>query len=316
MKGNRLFFAISCPLLSIGRPRILAQHEKGTQMEPSREIALVTGASSGIGRETALRLAKAGYRVIALARRKERLVELSENAPNITPKPVDLSDAEALERFCQEMSGLSEPVSVLINDAGYSIRGAMEDVSLPAVRRLFEVNLFALIRITQACLPGMRRLRKGTIVNLSSIVGRFPFPTSGVYSATKHAVEAISDALRIEVRPFGIHVITIRPGPIASEFNEVANQLTGDLLSRTDPDYKAVYRAYGAGMGKLFANLSIPGPELIAKTIVEAVRSDSPRASYSVGPLIEEILGQRLRMDDDAFALFLAEKTGLKDLKV
>jgi short-subunit dehydrogenase len=285
-------------------------------MDPTRGTALVTGASSGIGRETALRLAKVGYRVIAVARRKERLVELSENAPNITPKPVDLSDAEALENFCQEMSGLSEPVSVLINDAGYSIRGAIEDVSLPAVRRLFEVNLFALIRITQACLPGMRRFRKGTIINLSSIVGKFPFPTSGPYAATKHAVEAISDALRIEVRPFGIRVVTIRPGVIATEFNEVANQLTGDLLSRTDPDYKPVYQSYGAAMGKLFANLSIPGPELIAQTIVEAVLSDSPKASYSVGPLIDEILGQRTRMDDDAFAHFLAEKAGLRDLKV
>jgi short-subunit dehydrogenase len=285
-------------------------------MNPTRGTALVTGASSGIGRETALRLAKGGYRVIALARRKERLVELAENAPNIIPKPVDLSDAGDLERFCQEMSGLSEPVSVLINDAGYSIRGAIEDVSLPAIRRLFEVNLFALIRVTQACLPGMRRVRRGTIVNLSSIVGKFPFPTSGPYAATKHAVEAISDALRIEVRPFGIRVVTIRPGPIASEFNEVANQLTGDLLSRTDPDYTPVYQSYGAGMGKLFATLSIPGPEPIAKTIVEAVLSDSPRASYSMGPLVEEILGHRLRMDDDAFALFLAEKTGLKDLKV
>jgi short-subunit dehydrogenase len=285
-------------------------------MEPSRELALVTGASSGIGRETALRLAKVGYRVIALARRKERLVELAENAPNITPKRVDLSDAEALERFCQEISGLSEPVSVLINDAGYSIRGAIEDISLPEIRRLFEVNLFALIKITQACLPGMRRLRKGTIINLSSIVGKFPFPTSGPYAATKHAVEAISDALRIEVRPFGIRVVTIRPGPVATEFNVVANELTGDLLARTHSDYKPVYQTYGANIGKMFANLSIPGPELIAETILEAVLSDSPRAVYSAGPLVDEILGKRAHLDDDAFNLFMAEKTGLKDLKV
>lgn len=285
-------------------------------MEPSRELALVTGASSGIGRETALRLAKVGYRVIALARRKERLVELAENAPNITPKRVDLSDAEALERFCQEISGLSEPVSVLINDAGYSIRGAIEDISLPEIRRLFEVNLFALIKITQACLPGMRRLRKGTIINLSSIVGKFPFPTSGPYAATKHAVEAISDALRIEVRPFGIRVVTIRPGPVATEFNVVANELTGDLLARTHSDYKPVYQTYGANIGKMFANLSIPGPELIAETILEAVLSDSPRAVYSAGPLVDEILGKRAQLDDDAFNLFMAEKTGLKDLKV
>jgi len=285
-------------------------------MGPTRGTALVTGASSGIGREAAIRLAKAGYRVIASARRKERLNELANQTKNIIPRPVDLSDAEALESFCHEINGLSEPVSVLINDAGYSIRGAFEDVSIPAIKRLFEVNLFALIRITQACLPGMRRLGKGTIVNLSSIVGKFPFPTSGVYAATKHAVEAISDALRIEVRPFGIRVVTIRPGAIATEFNEVANRLTGDLLSRTDPDYKPVYQAYGAAMGKMFANISIPGPELIGDTILEAVLSDSPKAVYSVGPLVDEILGQRIRLDDDAFNQFLAKKTGLKDLKV
>jgi short-subunit dehydrogenase len=285
-------------------------------MGATREKALVTGASSGIGRETARRLGQKGFQVIALARRKERLAELAKENQNIVPRPVDLSDPRELEEFCHEISILSEPISVLINSAGFSLRGAVEDVSLTSIRRLFEVNLFALIRITQACLPGMRHLRKGTIVNLSSIVGKFPFPTSGPYSATKHAVESISDALRMEVRPFGIRVVTIRPGVIATEFNEVANKLTGDLLSRTDPDYKPVYQAYGAAMGKLFSNISIPGPDLIADLILEAVLSDSPKAVYSAGPLVEEILGQRARMDDQGFYLFMSEKTGLKGLKV
>jgi len=209
-----------------------------------------------------------------------------------------------------------DPVTVLVNNAGFSLRGALEDVSVSAVKSLFEVNLFALIKITQACLPGMRRLRKGTIVNLSSIVGKFPFPTSGPYSATKHAVEAITDALRMEVRPLGIRVVTIRPGMIGTEFNETANRLTGDVLSRTDPDYKPVYQAYGAGMGKLFTNVSIPGPELIAGLIAEAVLSDSPRAVYAAGPFVKELLGERLRLDDEGFYEFMMEKTGLKGLKV
>lgn len=278
--------------------------------------ALVTGASSGIGREAARRMAQEGFQVIASARRKDRLDELAKENSNILPRPLDLSDAQELEKFCQELSSLSEPISVLINNAGFSVRGAVEDVSLTSIRNLFEVNLFALIRVTQACLPGMRRLRKGTIVNLSSIVGKFPFPTSGPYSATKHAVESISDALRMEVRPFGIRVVTIRPGVIATEFNDVANRLTGDLLSRTDLDYKPVYQAYGAAMGRLFSNISIPGPDLIANLILEAVLSDSPKAVYSAGPLVDEILGQRARLDDAAFYLFMSEKTGLKDLKI
>jgi short-subunit dehydrogenase len=292
------------------------EHSKEVEMGTMRGKALVTGASSGIGRETARRLAHEGFQVIASARRKERLDELAKENQNIFPRPVDLSDPQELEKFCQELSDLSEPISVLINNAGFAIRGAFEDVSLASIRRLFEVNLFALIKVTQACLPGMRRLRQGTIVNLSSIVGKFPFPTSGPYSASKHAVESISDALRMEVRPFGIRVVTIRPGVIATEFNDTANQLTGDLLSRTDPDYKPVYQAYGAAMGKLFSNISIPGPDLIADIIIKAVFSDSPYAVYSAGPLVEEILGQRARMDDDAFYLFMSEKVGLKDLKI
>ena len=281
-----------------------------------RGRALVTGASSGIGRETAKRLAQEGFQVIALARRRERLDELAKENQNIIPRPVDLSDAQKLEKFCQELSTLAEPISVLINNAGFSIRGALEDVPLSSVRRVYEVNLFALIRLTQSCLPGMRRLKGGTIVNLSSIVGKFTFPLNGVYSSTKHAIEAISDALRMEVRPFGIRVVTIRPGVIATEFNDTANQLTGDLLSRTDQDYKPVYQAYGAGIGKIFSNVSIPGPDLIADIIVKAVLSDSPKAVYFAGPFVEEMFGQRIRMDDDTFDQFMTEKTGLKGLKV
>lgn len=288
---------------------------EGVSME-TKGKALVTGASSGIGRETALKLAKEGFQVIAAARRKERLEELARQSSLIVPRPIDLSDSKALDDFSKELLNLQEPVTVLINNAGFSIRGAVEDVSVSAVRSLFEVNLFAIIRITQACLPGMRRLRKGTIVNLSSIVGKFPFPTSGPYSATKHALEAITDALRMEVRPFGIRVVTIRPGVIGTEFNETANRLTGDLLSRTDPDYKPIYQAYGAGMGKLFANVSIPGPELIARLIVEAVLSDSPKPVYAAGPFVKELLGERFRLDDEGFYEFLMEKTGLKGLKV
>jgi short-subunit dehydrogenase len=292
------------------------EYSMEVEMGTIRGKALVTGASSGIGRETTRRLSQEGFQVIASARRKERLDELAKENQNILPRPVDLSDAQELEKFCQEIASLAEPISVLINNAGFSVRGAVEDVSLASIRRLFEVNLFALVRVTQACLPGMRRLRRGRIINLSSVVGKFPYPTSGPYAATKHAVEAITDALRMEVRPFGIYVVTIRPGVIGTEFNEVANKLTGDLLSRTHPDYKPVYQAYGAAMGKLFSNIIIPGPEIIASLILEAVLSDSPKAAYCAGPMVEEILGPRTKLDDDSFFQFMSEKTGLKDLKV
>jgi short-subunit dehydrogenase len=285
-------------------------------MSEQKETALVTGASSGIGRETALKLAQKGFAVIAAARRKERLVELADQVEGITPVQVDLSQPEDTEKFCGYLSELPAPVSVLINNAGYSVRGALEDVSIETVKRLFEVNLFALIRITQACLPAMRRLRKGIIVNLSSIVGKFTFPGSGVYASSKHAVESITDAMRLELEPLGIRVVTIRPGPIATEFNDVATQMTGDLMARTDPDYKPFYQTAGEYTGKLFSDLHIPGPDLIANLILEAVLSETPKLVYSAGPINDEFLGNRGRLDDEGFHRFMQEKFGLKGLKV
>jgi short-subunit dehydrogenase len=280
-------------------------------MGGQKQTALITGASSGIGRETAIRLAEKGFQVIAAARRIDRLTELAEQFQNITPMQVNLSQSEDTEVFCDYISTLSMPVSVLINNAGYSIRGALEDVSMEAIKRIFEVNLFALIRITQACLPGMRYLRKGTIANLSSIAGKFAFPGSGVYAATKYAVEGITDALRMELAPFGIRVVAIRPGPIATEFNEVGNKLTGDLMARTHPDYTPIYQTAGAATGKIFAGLSIPGPDLIADCILQAVLSDAPNAVYSAGPLSDDFLEKRASLDYNAFHRFMMEKFDL-----
>ena len=285
-------------------------------MSEQKKTALVTGASSGIGRETALKLAAKGFAVIAAARRKKRLVELAAQAQGITPVQVDLSRPDDTEKFCSYLSKLPGPVSVLVNNAGYSVRGALEDVSIEAAKRLFEVNLFALIRITQACLPAMRSQRRGIIVNLSSIVGKFTFPNSGVYAASKHALEAITDAMRLELEPFGIRVVTIRPGPIDTEFNDAATKMTGDLMDRTDPEYKPIYQAAGEHTGKLFADLHIPGPELIANLIMEAILSETPKIVYSAGPINDEFLGNRTDLDDEGFHHFMLEKFGLKDLKV
>lgn len=285
-------------------------------MGESKQTVLITGASSGIGRETAIKLAEKGFHVIAAARRENRLNNLADQFQNITPKQVDLSQADETEVFCRYLSELQNPVTVLVNNAGYSVRGALEDVSIDVIRRLFEVNLFALMRVTQACLPGMRKLRKGTIVNLSSIVGKFAFPCSGVYAAAKYAVEGITDALRLELAPFGIKVVAIRPGPIGTEFNEVSNNLSGDLMTKTDPDYKPIYQTAGAATGKMFKGLSIPGPDLIADIILEAIFSNTPEAAYSAGPLSDEFLGKRENLDDKNFHNFMLEKFDLVNLQV
>ncbi len=285
-------------------------------MGKSKQQALVTGASSGIGRETAVKLAQNGFEVLAVARRLERLQELAERVEGIRTWQTDLTREEELEALCAHLAGREDPVTVLVNNAGYSIRGGLEDVELAVARRLFEVNVFGLMRVTQACLPGMRRLRRGTIVNISSMAGKFTFPLSGVYAATKHAVEAISDSLRMELRPFGIRVVAIRPGFIATEFNDVAGQMTGDLMARTPADYKPLYQASGAAVGKLFANATVTGPEPIAELVLQAVLAEKPKPVYSGGFLSEEFLSKRFSLDDEGFDQYMAEKTGLLALKV
>jgi short-subunit dehydrogenase len=282
----------------------------------SRQSALITGASSGIGRATAIKLAERGFYVIVAARRAKRLKDLADQFQNITPKQVDFSQMDETKAFCQYLSQLASPVTVLVNNAGYGVRGTLEDLSIDVIRRIFEVNLFALMRITQACLPGMRKRKKGTIVNLSSMVGKFILPCYGVYAATKYAVEGITDALRLELAPFGIKVIAIRPGPIATEFNKVVNRLSGDLVSKTDPDYRPIYQTAKSATGRILQGLSIPGPDLIADIILEAILSDTPEAVYSAGPLSHEFLGKRKNLDDKDFHDFLLERFELKDLQV
>ncbi|MBU0514887.1 MAG: SDR family oxidoreductase [Proteobacteria bacterium] len=281
-----------------------------------KPIALVTGASSGIGRATAQGLARAGFAVIAAARRLDRLQELAEQNPGVTPRQVDLSDVDQVENFCAEIIGYDEPVGVLVNNAGYSWRGVVEAAPMAPLLRMYQVNVFALLRLTQAVLPGMRARRQGRIVNLSSIVGRFTFPGSGPYASTKHAVEAVSDAMRHELLPFGIRVITIRPGPIATEFNDTANEFSAEAAANTPPEYQPVLAAAGAAFGKMFGQIRIPGPEVVAEVIVEAITSDNPKAAYAVGPFSDELLPLRAKLDDDDWLEGMNQRFGLAGLKV
>lgn len=287
-----------------------------TQPSVDANTALVTGASSGIGRETARLLTEKGYEVISVARRKDRLEDMAKDNRAIIPYRADLSDPKQVEKLCAYIKDLARPLSVLVNNAGYSIRGVVEEAPMAAIRRMFEVNVFTLIRLTQAVLKGMRRKRAGTIVNLSSVVGKFTFPGSGPYAAAKHAVESITDALRHEVAPFGIRVIVVRPGPIATEFNDVATEMTGDVIATADKDNRPIYEATGAAFGKMFSQMVLPGPEDVAKVIVEAITADKPKAAYAIGPFTDDILPLRQRLDDDEWKAAMDERVGLAGLKL
>ncbi len=232
--------------------------------ESSNGAVLITGCSTGIGRETARHLAAKGHRVFATARRPEAMEDL--RAEGCEMLACDVTDEASMKACVDAVEQASGAVGALVNNAGYSQSGAVETVPLESIRRQFETNVFGLVRMCQLVLPGMRRAGHGRIVNLSSIGGRLTFPGGGAYHGTKHAVEAFSDALRFEVAGFGIQVVVIEPGLITTEFANAAVSSMGDV-SHEGPYGEfntAVGRetasAYESGLARLGG-----GPETVAR---------------------------------------------------
>src|ERR671918_1245319 len=237
-------------------------------IEKSRPV-LITGCSTGIGRATAERLADDGWNVHATARRLEAIEDLAgkgckTHALDVTYEGSVGSAVEEVEK--------EGPVGALVNNAGYSQSGAIETIPMESVRRQFETNVFGLMRMCQLVLPGMRRAGSGRIVNLSSMGGKLVFPGGGVYHATKHAVEALSDALRFEVAGFGIDVVIIEPGLIVTCFGETA---AGSLA---EVEEHGPYAKFNSDVARVTANAySGPlakfgaGPDAVAEKISKAL---------------------------------------------
>ena len=248
-------------------------------MAVSRAV-LVTGCSSGIGRATAERLAAAGWTVYASARRLEAVEELS----GCRPLRLDVTDDESMQAAVERIEREEGAVGVLVNNAGYSQSGAVEGVPLDEARRQFETNVFGVMRLTQLVLPGMREQRWGKIVNVSSMGGELTFPGGGWYHASKHAVEALSDALRFEVAGFGIDVVVIQPGLIRTGFAEAA---VGSIVVGDGPYGRfdaAVGAATAGAYDGAFAHRLGGGPATVAKAIEQAVTAKRPRTRYRVTP--------------------------------
>src|SRR6266550_9360251 len=215
-------------------------------IEKSRPV-LITGCSTGIGRATAERLADDGWNVHATARRLEAIEELGKKG--CTLHDLDVTDEGSMESAVEEVER-DGPIGALVNNAGYSQSGAIETIPMESVRRQFETNVFGLMRMCQLVLPGMRRAGSGRIVNLSSMGGRLTFPGGGAYHGTKHAVEALSDALRFELRGFGVDVVVIEPGLIKTRFGETAvGSIEAAAADGDDPyaDFNAAVGAATAG---------------------------------------------------------------------
>lgn len=261
------------------------------------KIVLITGASSGIGEATARRLAKDGYKVYAAARRVDRMSGLAE--AGIQALPLDLTDDASIVQVVEAISQREGRLDALINNAGYGSYGALEDVPLEEGRRQFEVNVFGLARLIQLCVPMMRAQRSGTIVNITSIGGKMHEPLGSWYNATKFAVEGLSDCLRMELAPFGIHVVVVEPGAIRTEWGDIARE--GMLRYSGHTAY-----AEQAGMhARMFAasdkSSMVSPPDVVAKTIARALSASRPRTRYATGGGARTILFLRRWLSDRAF---------------
>ena len=259
--------------------------------------ALVTGASSGIGEDTARRLQALGYTVYGAARRTDRLRALA--ADGIRPLTMDVTDDASMTAGVNRILEETGRIDVLVNNAGYGSYGAIEDVPMDEARRQFEVNVFGLARLTQLVAPHMRAQGSGTIINISSMGGRLTTPLGGWYHATKYAVEALSDALRMELRPFGIDVVVVEPGGIRTEWASIA----ADHLEATAEGsaYADQIRAVAGAMRSESYQRRYSPPAVIARTIGKIVTARHPRTRYAVGFMAKPLIAARRVLPDRAF---------------
>lgn len=255
----------------------------------ANQVVIVTGASAGIGEATARRLARAGAKVVITARRQERLEvlarELDPTGANVLALAGDITSDADRRRWVDATLAKFGRIDALVNNAGYGTRGPVEIVPVELIRKNYETNLFSLIALTQLVIPAMRAQGGGCIVNIGSVAGRIARPLSSIYDSTKHALEAITDGLRGELKPFGIGVALVRPGFIVTEFIDAANAVSADVIANAGP-YAPYYKGYHEGTTKLRA---VAGqPDDIARLVEKALVSDDPAPRYN-GPFHAKI---------------------------
>lgn len=269
--------------------------------------ALVTGASSGIGEATARKLQALGYTVYGAARRTERLDSLA--ADGVRALAMDVTDEASMQAGINTIIAETGQIDVLVNNAGYGSYGALEDVAIDEGRRQFEVNVFGAMRLTQLVLPHMRARGSGRIVNISSMGGKIYTPLGGWYHGTKFALEALSDCLRMEVRPFGIDVVVIEPGSIATEWGDIA----ADLLHQTSRG--GPYAAQADGMAKSLRSESMGGrtspPSVVAEAIAKAVAARKPKTRYVTGFGAKPLIIARRLLGDRQFDFLIRRAVGM-----
>ncbi|PKP60857.1 short-chain dehydrogenase/reductase [Candidatus Atribacteria bacterium HGW-Atribacteria-1] len=269
-------------------------------MSTRQKIVLITGSSSGIGKSTAKKLIKERYIVYATARRTERLKELEDMGSKTMF--LDVTDDKSMKKVVDTIISEQGKIDILINNAGYGSLGPIQNVSIEEAKHQFEVNVFGLAKLTQLVLPYMIKRRSGKIINISSVAGKVPSIMTGWYSASKFAVEALSDALRLEVKPFGIEVVIIEPEGIESEWHVIAIKHLLNACRNTG--YKKIAENMAQTMNKRHTRGAEP-PEVIAKTISNALKAKRPHSRYAVPRQAKIAIFLRWLLPDRLFDGFL-----------
>jgi short-subunit dehydrogenase len=284
-----------------------------TASEPAGAI-LITGCSSGIGRAAAIALRGSGLMVYASARRLASLDDLA--ARGIRTLALDVTDERSMSAAVGLVESEAGAVGVLVNNAGYGLYGPVEQLPMAEIRRQFETNFFGLVRLTQLVLPGMRRAGRGRILNLSSMGGRTTLPGGAFYHASKHAVESFSDALRMEVRQFGIDVVLIEPGPVRTPWNAVAASSVAAANKPTDG--ADPYAGYKSAVSASFASVT-SGPmvrfgssaEEVARVMTKAVTAGRPRTRYLINGVARSLVAMKRWLPDRVHDAVLRRQYGL-----
>ena len=264
--------------------------------DQASKAILITGCSTGIGRATALRLASRGHNVYASARKLDAIRDLGDAGCKVVS--LDVCDEASMRAAVEQIVATEGAVGALVNNAGYGQVGSIEDLTMEDVRSQFETNFFGLVQLTKLVIPGMRAQGWGRIVNVSSMGGKVVFPEFGVYHATKFAVEAISDAMRFELKVFGIRVSVIEPGAIRTEFEQTSADTIGATARADGSPYAAFYESIEARARGTYAGPMSEGPEMVAKAIEHAVTSSRPRSRYPLTPGARVMIAARRVLPD------------------
>ena len=280
---------------------------KNMTKDKEEKVAVVTGSSSGIGLETSLLLAKNGFRTFATVRNLDKANAIR----NISDKgelpihvvELDVSSDKSVNAAIDKINDESKRIDVLVNNAGYSLIGALEDLSMDEIKAQFETNLFGTIRVMKAVLPIMRKQKGGTIVNVSSMAGRVGFPLFPVYSGTKFALEGVSESIRLETDPLGIKIVLVEPGTIRSNF--ASNAIIGQKAAEPASPYASLMETLQKATAR-FVDQGTP-PEEVAKVILKAATIDNPDLRYLVGNDAIQMIEARKGMSDQEFGVVVKE---------